>query len=673
MKKFIPIILPLIILFTTIGCGLFNELLEPGDISLLVKDTVPPVITLTSLTNNQPVGRYFTLSGNVSDVGRGVFNVWVKKDTGSFEKALVSGNNWAFQVDIGYNYAVHTYYIYAVDKATNSSAMITNAVVRVQIPSVMITNIVNGITTNLSNIVIWGVASIDSPAVITNITVRVNGGLWIQASNDSGNWTDWHYDAVLQNGYNSIIAKVYGNTPLSADSGYYFISNDTIPPVFVNVNYTNYQKVLTTPYQMRLVYQDAVAGVGDVYLKLNGGTGNPIGYSSPYWISNITENTLIAHVWNYWALDKFSQQSVTNQVTVLRKDFTVQEFVPYLNGMPTNFSIVAGGENIVISGDGNTIIAPIPGSKVMRLYWNGSAWQTNIFRPIYFPTSTCFGRSIAVSFDGKKIVIGDEDQTNFSTMRVGGVYLFEYNGTVWITNLFLPTNQGYNPGYGYCVDISADGNTILIGSPYDAEIANWAGAAHYYKKNGALWETNKFFNPGGLDSDRFGTSLSLSSDSESFVVGSYVGGSGGAKKVYYYSSTNGNWEITNVFSQSGNFSYRVKMSDDGNSFLVDVYNSTVTYYYHWNGSTWESTSITPHAYGTANTGNILSISSNGNTLIIGDAYVFRYFWNGSVWTTNIIFAYDPSMENFGQGVASSPDGKSVWVKGDKILKFTSEW
>ncbi|OHD54122.1 MAG: hypothetical protein A2Y33_10435 [Spirochaetes bacterium GWF1_51_8] len=671
-KTFALLFLLLPVIQLIISC---DELIEPKDIMLLVKDDIPPVITLTSHTNNQPVGRYYTLGGNVSDVGRGVFNVWIKKDTGSFEKALVSGNTWAFQVDIGYAYAVHTYYVYAEDKSSNFSKIITNSIKRVQIPSVQITNLMSGTLTNTTNIVIYGVASIDSPAIITNISVQVNGGIWIEAINNSGDWTSWYCPSVLSEGYNAIIAKVFGNTPLTADSGYFYISNDLTPPVFVSVNYTDYQKVFSQTYQLQLVYNDAISGVSNVMLQLNNRTNLPMIYSSPYWITNVSESTLIAHIWKYYAYDRFYNISATNQTVILRKDFTVQEFVPYYNSKPTNFISIGFRNCFDISSDGNTFAGVINiGNKVVRIHWNGSIWVTNYFAPIYIPNSTYFGMAIALSSNGNDILIGDQNGTNGGA-NVGYAYLQTYDGTNWVTNLFLPTNRNYNPGYGCSVDISADGKALLIGSCWDGEVYGWGGAVYFFRKNGMNWETNKFIASDVEANGRFGSCVSLSADGNIFLVGSYIENSGGANKVYVFRYTNSSWIETNIIAGGTGFSYQVKLSDSGNAFVVVQFSSQTAYYYRWNGSTWTATPLTPHdfKYSMIMVGYDCAISADGNTVLLSYGNVYRFHWNGSSWTTNIINPYLTSMTGFGQSVACSPDGKNVWVYGDKVYKFVSEW
>ena len=83
----------------------------------------------------------------------------------------------------------------------------------------------------------------------------------------------------------------------------------------------------------------------------------------------------------------------------------------------------------------------------------------------------------------------------------------------------------------------------------------------------------------------------------------------------------------------------------------------------------------PHGFTNiiANNGYDCSISADGNTVILAFGNIFRFHWTGSEWTTNIIFPYDQTMTGFGNGVVCSSDGKTVWVKGDKIYKFASEW
>jgi hypothetical protein len=650
-----------------------------------VKDTVPPVISLTSHTNNQPVGGIFTLEGTASDVGQGIKKIYVKVGTNDWKIASLSGKYWSYDVSAGTNLMSHTLFIYAEDKANNYSRTITNTVVRVAMPSLYAMYPQNGIITNMTNILIGGMTAMDTYGSNTNVMVQINGGVWTQANNLE-DWTNFSFNAYFLQVTNTYRIKVYGTTPFIADSGLRTVIVDNQPPVFVSVNYANYQTVLSTPYQLQLLYQDSMIGVSNVYLRLNGGSYNPIGYSSPYWISNISENALIAHVWKSYAMDRFNNPSYTNQTVIFRKNFTIQEFVPYLNGMPTNFHENGSGNSIAVSGDGNTIIAPIPGKKVIRLHWDGSVWQTNIFAPIYFPASTYFGVSIASTPDGNTFIVGDRNGTNQGGYNTGYVYMFKKIGAAWTTNLFYPTDYSSgSPDFGFSVDISDDGNAFVVGACTDSEKYSVGGSAYYFKWNGTNWTTNKFFAYDASGPfEYFGHSVSITPDGNTFIIGAK-----GKSAVYRMQWTNNMW-ITNKFSGAGTFGAGVSVSADGKKFAASSPSSKYVYRFYWTVSSWTSNVLIVHDLATTGDNTYyawkLAISSNGNTIVFSDYYnsemkilsqpmgaVYRFYWTGSSWTTNKIFPYDPSMTMFGYGVACSPEGKTIWVKGDKIYKFTSEW
>jgi hypothetical protein len=85
--------------------------------------------------------------------------------------------------------------------------------------------------------------------------------------------------------------------------------------------------------------------------------------------------------------------------------------------------------------------------------------------------------------------------------------------------------------FGYSVALSADGNTALIGGPFD--FANDDGAAWVFTRSGATWvqQGSKLTGSGGaLGYHIFGYSVALSADGNTALIGGvgYNGGCGAA-------------------------------------------------------------------------------------------------------------------------------------------------
>src|SRR5664280_1456998 len=101
---------------------------------------------------------------------------------------------------------------------------------------------------------------------------------------------------------------------------------------------------------------------------------------------------------------------------------------------------------------------------------------------------------------------------------------------------------------GFSAAISADGNTAIVGGPYDNF---YAGAAWVYTRSGGVWSqqgdklvgTGAAVTPAGLIS-RQGVSVGISGDGNTAVVGG--GDSSGAGAAWVFTRSGGVW------SQQGN-------------------------------------------------------------------------------------------------------------------------
>ncbi len=73
------------------------------------------------------------------------------------------------------------------------------------------------------------------------------------------------------------------------------------------------------------------------------------------------------------------------------------------------------------------------------------------------------GHSISLSEDDKTLIIGAAVLEN----EIGAVYIFTWSGTQWTLNATLTASDGTSgDGFGSSVSLSSDGSTALIGAPY---------------------------------------------------------------------------------------------------------------------------------------------------------------------------------------------------------------
>jgi predicted enzyme related to lactoylglutathione lyase len=98
-----------------------------------------------------------------------------------------------------------------------------------------------------------------------------------------------------------------------------------------------------------------------------------------------------------------------------------------------------------------------------------------------------FGSSVSLSSDGNTLAVGayDEDsnakgiggdENNNSTASAGAVYVFSRSGTTWIQQAYVKaSNTGASDRFGSSVSLSSDGNTLAVGAPYEKSNARGIG------------------------------------------------------------------------------------------------------------------------------------------------------------------------------------------------------
>ncbi|MEL6135159.1 MAG: hypothetical protein AAFR59_17515, partial [Bacteroidota bacterium] len=144
-----------------------------------------------------------------------------------------------------------------------------------------------------------------------------------------------------------------------------------------------------------------------------------------------------------------------------------------------------------------------------------------------------FGYDIDMSHDGQRIVIGDPDEIIPFNYPGGGARVFHWDGTDWVGKGFLSAPG--DPGdFGFDVKISGDGSRIVVGDPYGSLTfpANGIGVVNTYEWNGTGWIPISNIS-GTQTSDRFGYSVDLSYDGSRMVVGAKGDGTAtGYAKVF---------------------------------------------------------------------------------------------------------------------------------------------
>jgi uncharacterized protein (TIGR03437 family) len=208
-------------------------------------------------------------------------------------------------------------------------------------------------------------------------------------------------------------------------------------------------------------------------------------------------------------------------------------------------SIAGQGSSVALSADGNTAIIggfnDNAGTGAMWAFTRANGvWAQQGPKQIGTLTGLTGishqGISAALSADGNTALVGGDLDNNF----LGAAWVFTRTNGVWELNpIQLVGNAVGQAHQGISVALSSDGNTAILGGPGDS---NGAGAAFVFTRSGSVWtqQGNKLTGAGGTGNAGLGSSVALSADGNTAVVGG-SGDNNTAGAVWVFTRANGVW------------------------------------------------------------------------------------------------------------------------------------
>lgn len=248
----------------------------------------------------------------------------------------------------------------------------------------------------------------------------------------------------------------------------------------------------------------------------------------------------------------------------------------------------------------------------------------------------------------------------------------------------------YPPQQGASVALSADGNTAIVGAPYDGPDSNSPiGAAWVYTRTNGVWTQQgaKLVATGYTGYPHLGVSVALSADGNTAIVGG-TGDNNSMGAAWVFTRAGGVWtqqgaKLSLALSGTPYQGASVALSGDGNTALVGVpyYNSFVgtTLVYTRSGSTWTFKQLLAGTgystqSGGPNQGFSVALSADGRTAISGGPYdgsngaawVFTCCDNTGKWVqvgAKLVGSNAGSGSRQGWSVALAKDGNTALVGG----------
>ncbi len=241
-----------------------------------------------------------------------------------------------------------------------------------------------------------------------------------------------------------------------------------------------------------------------------------------------------------------------------------------------------------------------------------------------------------------------------------------------------------NARFGASVALSGDGNTALVGGWKDA---SEVGAAWVFARSGESWtqQGSKLTGSGETGAGRFGTSVALSENGNTALIGGYAdNASVGAAWVFTRSGSTWTQQGTKLTGAgetgAARFGDAVALSDSGSTALIggsrDHTGAGAAWVFTREGATWSQQGSKLTGSGEATEGSFgtsVALAGNGNTALIGApndgkpgaAYAFAQ--SGGVWSQQGSKLTGTGGEGefleFGYSVALSEEGNAAIIGG----------
>lgn len=357
------------------------------------------------------------------------------------------------------------------------------------------------------------------------------------------------------------------------------------------------------------------------------------------------------------------------------------------------------GWSSAISADGNTAIVGGPFDNTSwGAAWiftrSGSSWtQQGLKLSGYDSIGDPYqGWAVALSANGTTALIGGPSDSG----GIGATWVFTRSGNVWTQQGRKLVGTGSIGGQiyqGNSVSLSADGNTALVGGPYDNA---FSGAVWVFKRAGNVWaqQGSKITGTGAIGFAAFGYAVSLSADGLTAIAGGFYDNSNIGAAWILKSNGNSWTQQGNKLVGSGSVGatvlqgFSVSLNADGNTAIIggpgDNNSIGAAWVFTRSGSSWtqQGSKLVGAGYvgsGT-NQGNAVTLNADGNICMFsgnyddsnnGAAWVFTR--SGNTWSQNgnkLVGIGNVGAAQQGSSLCISANGSNAIVGGysDNSLK-----
>lgn len=303
--------------------------------------------------------------------------------------------------------------------------------------------------------------------------------------------------------------------------------------------------------------------------------------------------------------------------------------------------------------------------------------NTDAILPVYI-TDPLPG-ALQMNRDASTIIVADGSNDEVTT-DAGKAAVFDWTGTTWVQrgSAFFGLGYGDRLG-GYSVRsnsiaIDGAGDTIVIGTPLiDAGGFSQNGEVRVYEWSGSTWAQKGNALSGSADQQTLGSYVDISFDGNTILVaGAQFFGSQAYPEVYEWSGSAWVQKGSSIpINMQGSSQSKAKLSPDGNivaasNSLADspASNAGEVEIYEWSGTAWVQKGQTLTGYSTEDRYHLVSINEDATRMVTSydngsseRGFVEVYNWNGASWTQIQTMSGEDVDDRFGEHGAMTRDGR----------------
>ena len=387
---------------------------------------------------------------------------------------------------------------------------------------------------------------------------------------------------------------------------------------------------------------------------------------------------IYAHSYNIFCVEKGQGRVVYPYVEAGITSYTTTEIIPYIFPPPPpaplyTFERLFGpsptflyyGQALALNHIGTTLVVGAAGTNqnigtVVVYSNNGASWDsgTQLFSAL--GPNSYFGYSVDVTDDGMSVLAG----TPAANGGQGYASVYTFDGTTWNDIPLLSAYADFT--YGWSVAIDSMGMTAIVGAP---RAFGLAGYACVFMRTGPTWASAveiPLVSTATGSVKYFGYSVSISMNGTVAAVGAP-----NARYVAVYTFDGMSWSMPTVLSTSlplsVNFGWSIYLAPTGDAIIVGAPNNEYAAVYRYSGGSWGSpVRLTSQAGVGAQFGSAVTLTNNGNTAIVGASiagYAAAYTYDGTSWSAPNVIQNTTGVANsrFGSAISASHDGGKVAI------------